>query len=82
MEEIKAKVRQFLSRFFRHSNLRDDEDFFALGYVNSLFSMQLVMFVEKEFGLTVENQDLNLANFSSVDAIAALVQRRQSQAGD
>ena len=27
-----------------------DEDIFALGFVNSLLAMQLVLFVEKEFG--------------------------------
>jgi acyl carrier protein len=76
MEEIKAKTRAFLSRFFRGHELRDDEDFFAQGFVNSLFAMQLVQFVESEFQLTVEPEDLELSNFNSVDAIAALVGRK------
>lgn len=76
MEEIKAKTRAFLSRFFRNHDLRDDEDFFALGFVNSLFAMQLVQFVESEFQITVEPEDLELSNFNSVDAIAALVERK------
>lgn len=73
MEEIKVKVRAFLSRFFRKHELQDDEDIFALGFVNSLFAMQLVMFIEKEFGLRIDNRDLDLENFKTINAIANLI---------
>ena len=72
----KEKIRAFLSRFFRDHQLRDDEDIFASGYVNSMFAMQLVQFVESDFGITVESEDLELDNFRTVDAIAALVERK------
>lgn len=78
MEAIKAKVRVFLSRFFRKHELQDDEDIFALGFVNSLFAMQLVMFLEKEFGVRVDNKDLDFDNFKTVNAIADLVQRKSA----
>lgn len=73
----KATIREFLSRFLRNHEVGDDENIFALGFVNSLFAMQLVMFVEKEFGVAVENEDLDLENFHSVNAIAALVARKR-----
>lgn len=76
MEEHKATIREFLARYFRHPDLRDDEDFFALGFVNSMFAMQLVMFVEKEFHLRVEDEDLELENFNTINAIASLVARK------
>lgn len=76
MEEIKRKVRSFLSRFFRKRELQDDEDIFALGFVNSLFAMQLVMFLEKEFGLRVENKDLDMGNFMTIQAIAGFVSNK------
>ena len=78
--EIKTKIRQFLSHHFKDYNLRDDEDIFALGFVNSLFAMQLVFFVEKEFQLQVEDEDLELDNFRSIDALANLVQRKKQMA--
>lgn len=77
MEEIKLKVKAFLSRFFRKHELGDDEDIFGLGFVNSLFSMQLVMFLEKEFAIRVENDDLDLKNFKSINSIAEFVQRKK-----
>ncbi len=76
MAEQKAKIREFLTRFFRNHELADDEDIFALGFVNSLLAMQLVNFVEKEFGVTVEDEDLDLENFRTVKNINALVERK------
>ncbi|ACL75349.1 acyl carrier protein [Ruminiclostridium cellulolyticum] len=73
MEEIKVKIRAFLSRFFRKHELKDNEDIFALGFVNSLFAMQLVMFLEKEFGIRVDNKDLDLNNFRTIDTITDLI---------
>ena len=73
MDESREKIRAFLSRFFRQRELGPEEDIFALGFVNSLLAMQLVQFVEKEFAIRVENEDLDLDNFRTVDAIDGLV---------
>jgi acyl carrier protein len=73
IEDIKAKTRAFIGKSFQNNSINDDEDIFALGFVNSLFAMQLVMFVEKEFGITVADEDLNIDNFRSINAIANLV---------
>lgn len=76
----KEQIRAFLARFLRDHKLSDDEDIFATGYVNSMFAMQLVQFVETTFGVTVESEDLEIDNFRSVNAIAALVERKQGAA--
>jgi len=75
-DTVKAMTRAFIAKFFPHHDLKDDEDIFALGFVNSLFALQLVMFVEKKFNMTVEDDDLNIDNFRAIDAIAALVMRK------
>ncbi len=76
MEENKARIREFIGRHVRGHDIQDDEDIFASGFVNSMFAMQLVQFVESTFGITVENEDLEIENFRSVDAIAGLVERK------
>jgi methoxymalonate biosynthesis acyl carrier protein len=63
---------------FKNYDLQDDDDIFSLGFVNSLFAMQLVMFVEKEFRLKVHDDDLLIDNFRSVNAVLDLVQRKIS----
>lgn len=83
MESKQDKIKTFLSKYFKNHDLRDDEDIFALGFVNSLLAIQLVIFVEKEFGVAVEDEDLDLDNFRSVDAIAHLIERKTAAvAGD
>lgn len=81
MDETQTRIKEFLSRFFKNHDLQPSEDIFALGFVNSLLAMQLVAFVEKEFGIRVEDDDLDLDNFRSIDAISGLVARKAVSAG-
>lgn len=76
MDQTQTKIKEFLSRFFKSHDLQPDEDIFALGFVNSLLAMQLVAFVEKEFGVQVADEDLDLDNFRSINAISNLVARK------
>ena len=73
----KSKIAAFLAHSMRPDCIADDGDLFAGGYVNSLFAMQLILFVEKEFGVRVENDDLKLDNFRSLSAIDAFIRRKQ-----
>jgi acyl carrier protein len=80
MDQTQAKIKEFLSRFFKNHDLQPQEDIFALGFVNSLLAMQLVAFVEKEFGVRVEDEDLDLDNFRSIQAISNLVAKKSGAA--
>jgi len=82
MDPVQTKIKQFLSRFFKNHDLQPEEDIFALGFVNSLLAMQLVAFVEKEFGVAVADDDLDLDNFRSIQAIAGLVARKTGAAAE
>jgi acyl carrier protein len=77
-QTIERRIRTFLAGFFQNLELEDEQDIFALGFVNSLFAMQLVLFVEKEFAVSVENEDLDIDNFRSIRAIATLVERKSA----
>lgn len=76
MNEIQAKIKTFLSKFFGNHDLQQDEDIFALGFVNSMFAMQLVLFVEQEFKIAIENEDLEFENFRTINSIANLIERK------
>jgi len=78
MEEINAKIRAFLAKYFQNVEIQDDQDIFSMGFVNSLFAMQLVLFVEKEFGIAVENEDLDIDNFRTLNAMTNLIARKQA----
>jgi methoxymalonate biosynthesis acyl carrier protein len=79
METDRARIKAFLSRRVKNHELRDDEDIFAMGFVNSLFAMQLVLFLEKEFGITIENEDLEIENFQTVNAVTSLIESKRLQ---
>jgi acyl carrier protein len=79
LDDPRLKIRTFFAQRFRGYELNDDEDIFAIGFVNSIFALQLVMFVEKEFGVVVEDEDLDLANFNSINAITALIDRKNGR---
>jgi len=77
-EEKRTRIKSFLARYLRNQDVGDDEDIFALGFVNSLFAMQLVLFVEQEFDVIVENEDLEIENFASVNALLGLIERKSA----
>ena len=79
-EKIKAEIKQFLARFFQNYDLQNNEDIFASGFVNSLFAMQLVLFVEKTFDLVIDNEDLDIDNFRTINALTNLVERKRTSA--
>ncbi|MFB9904426.1 acyl carrier protein [Allokutzneria oryzae] len=79
-DNARAELRQFIVGKFPKIELTDDQDIFALGFVNSLFAMELVMFIEKTFGVRIPNDELKLDNFRSVDQMTDLVARQSTAA--
>lgn len=73
MDSIREKVRNFLLSHQDENEWNDSDNIFQLGYIDSLFSLQLVIFVEKEFSITVDNMDLDIENFSSVNRITDFI---------
>jgi methoxymalonate biosynthesis acyl carrier protein len=60
-------------------DLSDNDNIFQLGYVNSLFAIKLLNFVEKEFNIIVENDEMDISNFSSISSIVQLVEKKISR---
>jgi acyl carrier protein len=80
MDEFKERLRGFLARHMNGRSLGDDEEIFSTGFVSSMFAMQLVLFLEKDFKIAVANEDLDLANFQTINAIAGLIERKMQPA--
>ncbi|MET0464660.1 MAG: acyl carrier protein [Chitinophagaceae bacterium] len=79
--EIRKKVRSFIIDnmlvWEQDIVLNDDDNIFALGFVNSLFAMKLLNYLEVEFSVSIETEEMKIENFSSVDNICALVTRKK-----
>ena len=69
MEDRKHIIIEFVCKVTRKKQIQIDEDIFEGGIVNSLFAMQLVLFLEKKFGIRISGKDLKQINFRTVNAI-------------
>ncbi|WP_033438930.1 acyl carrier protein [Saccharothrix sp. NRRL B-16314] len=74
-DTVKNRILAFIKGRYPDVEFDTSQDIFQLGFVNSLFAMELVMFVEKNFGITIPNNELQLDNFRTVDSMDALVTR-------
>ncbi len=73
-ENVNTEIRGWLQENVTGS--RDIPDDYALienGVLTSLQTVELVMFLEDRFGITVEDEELDEENFGSIDAITNLV---------
>ncbi|AQU69562.1 acyl carrier protein [Streptomyces niveus] len=72
-EEIIQVVLDYLAQYDTSGTPGLDEDLFESGRVNSLFSIQLVGFLENTFRIKITVTDLDLQNFATVNRVADLV---------
>lgn len=78
VEIIKEKIKDLLAQSVADVDIPDDQDIFASGLVNSLFAMQLILFIEQEFQVKVEDEDLDINNFNTVAAMVGFIGRKTS----
>jgi acyl carrier protein len=77
--DIEASIREFIAKnllfaeTFTHS---DDTSFLQEGIVDSLGVMELVAFVQKQFGITVEAVEVTPDRFDTVAQLAAFVRQK------
>ena len=69
-----AEIREWVKENVTGSGeLSDDYPLIENGVLTSLQTVELVMFLEERFGISVEDEELDEENFGTVGSIAALV---------
>lgn len=80
MSDHPAEIEQFivtnLTGDLDGGALPHDQDLLAAELIDSLGITELVGFIEAEFGVNVEDEDLTPENFRTVNGIAAFVSRK------
>lgn len=74
------RIRDFVFEKFpiaRKRQLKDSDELLESGIVDSLGILDVVAFLESEFGLTVSDEDLLPENFRSIERIAQFAQERR-----
>jgi methoxymalonate biosynthesis acyl carrier protein len=76
-KKVRGTVTNFLLSSINIANLKDDDNLFASGIVNSLFAVQLMTFLERAFVIELGVDDLDIEHFKSVDATTAFVMKKK-----
>jgi acyl carrier protein len=80
---MKAVLAEFIGDQLLNGRVRggvsEDDDLLGSGLVDSLGIMQLVWFIEKEFGMDVPAEDVTIENFQSVAKIEVYLNGRRSE---
>ncbi len=77
---IRERLQAFIRDSFFADGFADDDSFLRCGIIDSLGVMQLVEFIEAEFGIEVSDPELVPENFDSLARVAAYVERKRSRA--
>jgi len=78
-QKVRETVRGFILSSINIPDLKDDDNLFESGIVNSLFAVQLMTFIEKTFTIEVGMDDLDIENFKSLNATTAFVLQKKAQ---
>ena len=79
MEEhiIAERIRRFLAQQFPATkNVGDEDPLLKNSLIDSLGILEVVAFLETEFGFTVSDEDLLPENFGSVGSLSSFVQQK------
>ena len=73
------KLRTFISEttFTEIKDIQDDTLLFAEGLFDSLGFLSLISYLDEEFGIEVENDELIEENFESINAISVFINSKK-----
>jgi len=72
------RIREFVLQTFplaRRRNVADTADLLESGVIDSLGVLDLVNFLQQEFALLIDDEDLTPDNFRSIECMAQFVER-------
>lgn len=82
MRQIEAELRRFVIDnllFRRRTHFSDHDSFLNMGIIDSTGMLELVAFLEKHYGIHIEDTDLVPQNLDSITQMARFVRRKLGQ---
>lgn len=80
-DAVKRQLRGFVTKNFYLADVGSFDDatsFLDRGVIDSTGVLELVTFVEDEYGLTVADEEIVPANFDTVNALAGFITRKSA----
>ncbi len=79
LNETKEKIKTFVVENFlfgSEDGLKDETSFLDEGIIDSTGILELVTFIEEEFSITVEDEELVPENLDSINNVTAFLERK------
>ena len=78
---MERKISEFIQKKILHkkAELSLTESLFGGGVIDSVGHLQLITFLEKEFGVSFKLEEFTWENFDTVEKIAAFVRAKQEK---
>jgi len=79
LSENKSKIREFIIENFLFGNddgLQDETSFLEEGIIDSTGVLELVNFLEEEFEITIDDEDLIPENLDSINNVNSYLEKK------
>ena len=79
MPDYKTKIKTFITENFLFGNangLNDDTSFLEEGIIDSTGVLELVTYLEEEFSIKIEDEELIPENLDSINNITAYLEKK------
>lgn len=81
-QHIRAKIVELARQLGKDARrIKDDEVIPATGLLDSAALMELVMWFENENNLSIEQNEITIENFGTIDAMTAYLERSSGKTG-
>jgi acyl carrier protein len=76
-EKIRKDIRDFITKSFltgdENENLSDSDSFMKEGIIDSTGVLELVSFLEKQYGFAVKDDEMTPGNLDSIDNLVIFI---------
>ena len=79
-DEMRVKLAEYLAKDILKQpgrTIQPDEALLTSGLIDSFHLVDLALFVEDNFGVHIDDSELNASTFDNLDGLIALLQSRQ-----
>lgn len=77
---LREQIRSFIAETFFAEGFADDESLLKSGIIDSTGMLELILFVETRFEISLSDSELVPENFGSVNALVCFIERKTAAA--
>jgi acyl carrier protein len=79
-QKVREFIRSHIVNIEDNVRINTGDNIFELGFLDSMFALQLVNFIEEEWAVEVTDEDLDIDNFSTIDRIVGFISKKKEAA--